>query len=191
MVGAGAAEGAVDAANMLKPSLSRGELQCIGATTLDEYRKYIERDPALERRFQPITVDEPSVSETIDILKGIKHKYEEFHQLEISDDAIPAAANLASRFISDRFLPDKAIDLIDEASSKVKIKLSTPPNNILELSKEIEKIKLEKESAISQKNYEYAADLRDEESKKTAELEKSDKLWRENLSSQSNSVTEE
>ena len=122
MVGAGAAEGAVDAANMLKPSLSRGELQCIGATTLDEYRKYIERDPALERRFQPITVDEPSVSETIDILKGIKHKYEEFHQLEISDDAIPAAANLASRFISDRFLPDKAIDLIDEASSKVKIK---------------------------------------------------------------------
>ena len=191
MVGAGAAEGAVDAANMLKPSLSRGELQCIGATTLDEYRKYIERDPALERRFQPITVDEPSVSETIDILKGIKHKYEEFHQLEISDDAIPAAANLASRFISDRFLPDKAIDLIDEASSKVKIKLSTPPNNILELSKEIEKIKFEKESAISQKNYEYAADLRDEESKKTAELEKSDKLWRENLSSQSNSVTEE
>ena len=191
MVGAGAAEGAVDAANMLKPSLSRGELQCIGATTLDEYRKYIERDPALERRFQPITVDEPSVTETIDILKGIKHKYEEFHQLDISDDALPAAANLASRFISDRFLPDKAIDLIDEASSKVKIKLSTPPNNILELSKEIEKIKFEKESAISQKNYEYAADLRDAESKKSAELEKLNKTWRKNLSTQSNSVTEE
>ena len=191
MVGAGAAEGAVDAANMLKPSLSRGELQCIGATTLDEYRKYIERDPALERRFQPITVDEPSVSETIDILKGIKHKYEEFHQLTITEDALLSAANLSSRFISDRFLPDKAIDLIDEASSKVKIKLSTPPNNILELNKEIENIKFKKETAISQKNYEYAAELRDEESKKTSKLEKLDQLWRDDLSSHPNSVTEE
>jgi len=191
MVGAGAAEGAVDAANMLKPSLSRGELQCIGATTLDEYRKYIERDPALERRFQPITVDEPSVSETIDILKGIKHKYEEFHQLTITEEALLSAAHLSSRFISDRFLPDKAIDLIDEASSKVKIKLSTPPNNILDLNKEIENIKFEKESAISQKNYEYASELRDQESKKTSELEKVDQLWRDDVSTDPHSVTEE
>ena len=118
MVGAGAAEGAVDAANILKPSLARGELQCIGATTLDDYRKYIERDPALERRFQPVNVKEPSTEETTEILRGIKKRYEEHHELEITDEAIQAAAALATRYIPDRFLPDKAIDLIDEASSK-------------------------------------------------------------------------
>jgi ATP-dependent Clp protease ATP-binding subunit ClpC len=121
IVGAGAAEGAVDAANILKPSLARGELQCIGATTLDDYRKHVERDPALERRFQPVTVDEPSVEETVEILRGIKLRYEEHHELDISDEALHAAAHLASRFIADRFMPDKAIDLIDEAASRVRI----------------------------------------------------------------------
>ena len=129
LVGAGAAEGAVDAANILKPSLSRGELQCLGATTLDEYRKHIERDAALERRFQPIVVEEPSVEETIQILRGIRERYEEHHRLTISDEALTTAAELAARYVSDRFLPDKAIDLVDEASSRVRIKRSsTPPH---------------------------------------------------------------
>jgi len=132
MVGAGAAEGAVDAANILKPSLSRGELQCIGATTLDDYRKYVERDAALERRFQPVLVEEPSVDETLDILKGIKERYEEHHQLTISDEALNSATTLASRYIPDRFLPDKAIDLIDEASSRVRIKYQTIPLTLKE-----------------------------------------------------------
>ncbi len=127
MVGAGAAEGAVDAANILKPSLSRGELQCIGATTLDDYRKYVERDAALERRFQPVLVEEPSVDETLDILKGIRERYEEHHQLTISDEALNSATTLAARYIPDRFLPDKAIDLVDEASSRVRIKYQTMP----------------------------------------------------------------
>ncbi len=130
MVGAGAAEGAVDAANILKPSLARGEMQTIGATTLDDYRKYVERDPALERRFQPVRVEEPSVDETVDILRGVREKYEEHHNLEISDDALRSAASLASRFIADRFLPDKAIDLIDEAASRVRINLSTAPLSV-------------------------------------------------------------
>ena len=127
MVGAGAAEGAVDAANILKPSLARGELQCIGATTQDDYRKYIERDPALERRFQPVKVEQPSVDETVEILKGVKAAYEEHHQLVISDEALDSASQLASRYIADRFLPDKAIDLIDEAASKVRIEFNSPP----------------------------------------------------------------
>jgi len=127
MVGAGAAEGAVDAANILKPSLARGELQCIGATTLDDFRKYVERDAALERRFQPVLVEEPSVDETMEILRGIKERYEEHHRLKISDEALVAAANLASRYIPDRFLPDKAIDLVDEAASRVRIRHRTMP----------------------------------------------------------------
>ena len=165
MVGAGAAEGAVDAANILKPSLARGELQCIGATTLDDYRKYIERDPALERRFPPVTVKEPSSEETVDILRGVKGQYEEHHQLEITDEAVQAAATLATRYIPDRFLPDKAIDLIDEAGSKVRINFSTAPMSVSETSRMLESLRQEKDEAISGRQYEYAAELRDREEK--------------------------
>ena len=141
IVGAGAAEGAVDASNILKPSLARGEIQCIGATTLDDYRKYVERDPALERRFQPVRVEEPSVDETVEILRGVKEKYEEHHQLEISDSAIQSAASLASRFIADRFLPDKAIDLIDEASSRVRIHHSMAPLSVKEATQVLDGVR--------------------------------------------------
>ena len=163
VVGAGSAEGAVDAANMLKPSLARGEMQTIGATTLDDYRKYIERDPALERRFQPVRVEEPSVGETVEILKGIRYLYEEPHNLEISDDALERAASLASRFISDRFLPDKAIDVIDEAASRVRINSSTPPVNIKDLINLLNRTKTEKEKAIEDQEYEHASSLRERE----------------------------
>jgi ATP-dependent Clp protease ATP-binding subunit ClpC len=165
LVGAGAAEGAVDAANILKPSLARGELQCIGATTLDEYRKYIERDAALERRFQPVTVDEPSVEETVEILRGIKERYETHHRLEISDEALQAAAELAARYIPDRFLPDKAIDLIDEASSRVRLQKSAAPPSLKEAMRGLEAVQHEKESAITSQQYELAAELRDREVK--------------------------
>ena len=133
LIGAGGAEGAIDASNILKPSLARGELQCIGATTLDEYRKYIEKDAALERRFQPIQVDEPSVEETIQIIKGLRDRYEAHHRVKITDEAVEAAAKLSDRYISDRFLPDKAIDLIDEAGSKVRLRSFTVPPNLKEL----------------------------------------------------------
>jgi ATP-dependent Clp protease ATP-binding subunit ClpC len=165
LVGAGAAEGAVDAANILKPSLARGELQCIGATTLDEYRKYIERDAALERRFQPVQVDEPSVEETIEILRGIKDRYETHHRLEITDEALRAAAELAARYIPDRFLPDKAIDLIDEASSRVRLQKSAAPPTLKEAMRGLEAVQHEKESAITSQQYELAAELRDREVK--------------------------
>ena len=171
LVGAGAAEGAVDAANILKPSLARGELQCVGATTLDEYRKHIERDAALERRFQPIVVEEPSVEETIEILKGIKEKYEEHHKLIISDEALVAAAELASRYVSDRFLPDKAIDLVDEASSRVRIRRSATPPSLKEASRGLESLRKEKDAAISSQQYEYAAELRDREVKLQEKIE--------------------
>ena len=171
LVGAGAAEGAVDAANILKPSLARGELQCIGATTLDEYRKHIERDAALERRFQPIVVEEPSVEETIEILKGIKEKYEEHHKLTIDDEALKAAAELASRYVSDRFLPDKAIDLVDEASSRVRIRRSATPPSLKEASRGLESLRKEKDAAISSQQYEYAAELRDREVKLQEKIE--------------------
>ena len=163
IVGAGAAEGAVDAANILKPSLSRGELQCIGATTLDEYRKHIERDAALERRFQPVLVEEPSIEQTLEILRGIKHRYEEHHRLFISDEALRAAASLASRFITDRFLPDKAIDLVDEASSRVRIKRGSIPISLREARKALDAVRKDKEQAIAGQQYEYAAELRDRE----------------------------
>jgi ATP-dependent Clp protease ATP-binding subunit ClpC len=165
LVGAGAAEGAVDAANILKPSLARGELQCIGATTLDEYRKHIERDAALERRFQPVMVEQPSVEETIEILKGIRPRYEEHHKLKISDAALTGAAELSSRYVSDRFLPDKAIDLIDEASSRVRIRRAATPPSLKEAMKGLESLRREKEQAISSQQYEYAAELRDRELK--------------------------
>ena len=174
LVGAGAAEGAVDAANILKPSLARGELQTIGATTLDDYRKHIERDAALERRFQPIVVEEPSVEETVEILRGIKDRYEEHHKLVITDEALVAAAEMSSRYISDRALPDKAIDLIDESASRVRIRQSYTPPSLKEATVGLEGIRKEKEQAINQQQYEYAADLRDRELKlqeRIAELE--------------------
>ena len=163
MVGAGAAEGAVDAANILKPSLARGELQCIGATTVDDYRKYVERDPALERRFQTVQVLEPSEEESIEILKGIKPKYEEHHGLIISNEAIVTAAELASRYISDRFMPDKAIDLIDEAASKVKIRQTSMPLSAKEVGSVLDKVRRDKDEALAQQQYEYAAELHERE----------------------------
>jgi ATP-dependent Clp protease ATP-binding subunit ClpC len=163
LVGAGAAEGAVDAANILKPSLARGELQCVGATTLDDYRKHIEKDAALERRLQPVVVEEPSVEETMAILRGIKSRYEEHHSLIISDEALDTAAELASRYVPDRFLPDKAIDLVDEAASRVRIKRSYAPPSLQEASKGLDSLRREKEEAIAAQQYEFAAQLRDRE----------------------------
>ena len=191
MVGAGAAEGAVDAANILKPSLARGELQCIGATTLDDYRKYVERDPALERRFQPVTVNEPTVEETIDILRGIKGRYEEHHELEITDEALQVAANLATRFIADRFLPDKAIDLIDEAASKVRISVSTAPLSVNETANMLERLRGEKDEAISARQYEFAAELRERETKLSGELASLEKEWQEEKGDEKSVVTGE
>jgi ATP-dependent Clp protease ATP-binding subunit ClpC len=163
MVGAGAAEGAVDAANILKPSLARGELQCIGATTLDDYRKHVERDAALERRFQPILVEEPSVEQTLEILHGVKERYEEHHHLTISDEALNSAATLAARYIPDRFLPDKAIDLIDEASSRVRIKHRTVPITLKEARHLGDNVRKDKDEALTAQQYEYAAELRERE----------------------------
>jgi len=163
IVGAGAAEGAVDAANILKPSLSRGEIQCIGATTSDDYRKHIEKDPALERRFQPVLVTEPTVEQTLEILRGIRHRYEEFHRLTISDEALQVAASLAARYIADRFLPDKAIDLVDEASSRVRIRHSSTSIGLAEARRALESLRKEKEAAIASQQYEYGSELRDRE----------------------------
>ena len=163
MVGAGAAEGAVDAANILKPSLARGELQCIGATTLDDYRKHVERDAALERRFQPILVEEPSVEQTLEILHGVKERYEEHHHLTISDEALNSAATLAARYIPDRFLPDKAIDLIDEAASRVRIKHRTVPITLKEARQLGDNVRKDKDEALTAQQYEYAAELRERE----------------------------
>jgi len=191
LVGAGAAEGAVDAANILKPSLARGELQCVGATTLDEYRKHIERDAALERRFQPIVVDEPSVEDTIEILRGIKEKYEEHHNLTITDDALKAAAELAYRYVADRFLPDKAIDLVDEAASRVRIKRSSTPPSLKEAMKGLEGLRREKDAAISSQQYEYAAELRDREVKLQDKIEKMEEGWESEREDSKPMVTEE
>ncbi len=171
LVGAGAAEGAVDAANILKPSLARGELQCVGATTLDDYRKHIEKDSALERRLQPITVDEPSIEDTILILKGVRSGYEEHHGLTITDEALEVAAELASRYVPDRFLPDKAIDLVDEAASRVRIKRSYAPPSVQEAAKGLDALRREKEEAIQQQQYEQAAELRDKEVRLQEKLE--------------------
>lgn len=178
IVGAGAAEGAVDASNLLKPSLSRGEIQCIGATTLDDYRKYVEKDPALERRFQPVLVAEPTTEETLAILKGIKHRYEEFHQLDISDEAVQAAATLATRYIADRCLPDKAIDLVDEAGSRVRIKRGSAPIELSQTRRELENTRKEKDSAIAAQQYEYSGELRARELQLTERIETIEKEWR-------------
>ena len=179
LVGAGAAEGAVDAANILKPSLARGELQCVGATTLDDYRKHIEKDSALERRLQPIMVSEPSIEDTILILKGVRGRYEEHHGLAITDDALEAAAELASRYVPDRFLPDKAIDLVDEAASRVRIKRSYAPPSLQEAAKGLDALRREKEEAIQQQQYEHAAELRDREVKLAEKLEGMQTDWKE------------
>jgi len=178
MVGAGAAEGAVDAANILKPSLSRGELQCIGATTLDDYRKYVERDAALERRFQPVLVEEPSVDETLDILRGIKERYEEHHHLTISDEALNSAATLAARYIPDRFLPDKAIDLTDEAASRVRIKHHTMPITLKEAKQLAEAKRKDKDAALAAQEYDRAAELREEELQAEEEIKRLEEEWR-------------
>jgi len=177
IIGAGAAEGAIDAANILKPSLARGEMQLIGATTLNEYRKYVEKDAALERRFQPVTVGEPSVEETIEILKGIREKYEAHHGVKISDKAIQAAAKMSSRYITDRFLPDKAIDLVDEACSRVRLGALTAPPDIKELEKELDSIAAEKKEAINSQDFEKAAQLRDREKEKREALSSLREQW--------------
>jgi ATP-dependent Clp protease ATP-binding subunit ClpC len=178
MVGAGAAEGAVDAANILKPSLARGELQCIGATTLDDFRKYVERDAALERRFQPVLVEEPSVDETMAILRGIKERYEEHHHLKISDEALIAAANLASRYIPDRFLPDKAIDLVDEAASRVRIRHTTMPISLKQIKEQLDNIKKDKDAALATQQYDYAGELREREVQLEERGKQAEAEWR-------------
>src|SRR5215211_6415842 len=178
LVGAGAAEGAIDAASILKPALARGELQTIGATTLDEYRKYLERDAALERRFQQIRVDEPSVDDTVQILRGLRDRYEAHHRCKISDDALGAAAILSDRYIQDRHLPDKAIDLIDEAASRMRIKTMSAPPRYRELEDEIEKVRKDKEGAIEDQEFEKAASLRDKERKLTQKKRELEESWR-------------
>ena len=179
LVGAGAAEGSIDASQMLKPMLARGELQTIGATTNDEYRKYIEKDAALERRFQPVKVDEPSVEETVGILKGLRDRYEAHHRVIITDAAIQAAAELADRYVSDRFLPDKAIDLMDEAGARLRISRMTAPPELRELDEKIAEVKRNKESAIDDQDFEKAASLRDEEQKLTEERKQKESSWRD------------
>nr|MCU0278871.1 ATP-dependent Clp protease ATP-binding subunit [Candidatus Nanopelagicales bacterium] len=178
LVGAGAAEGAIDAASILKPMLARGELQTIGATTLDEYRKYVEKDAALERRFQPIQVNEPTLAHTIEILKGLRDRYENHHRVTITDSALVASATLADRYINDRFLPDKAIDLIDEAGSRLRIRRMTAPPDLRELDERIAGVRREKESAIDAQDFEKAASLRDNEKKLMAERVERERQWK-------------
>ncbi len=191
IVGAGAAEGAVDAANMLKPSLARGELQCIGATTMDEYRKYIEKDAALARRFQTILVDAPSVDQTIEIIQGLRDKYEAHHRVKFSDAAVIAAARLSNQYITDRFLPDKAVDVIDEAGSRARLKITTRPPELKEIEQQIAQITQEKEAAIRRQEYEKAASLRDKERTQIARLEEKKREWERQRDSSETVVTEE
>ncbi|MBL7069766.1 MAG: ATP-dependent Clp protease ATP-binding subunit, partial [Candidatus Omnitrophica bacterium] len=191
LVGAGGAEGAIDASNILKPALSRGEIQCIGATTLDEYRKHIEKDAALERRFQTITVEPPSVEETIEILKGLRDRYEAHHKVKYLDGALEAAAKLSARYISGRFLPDKAIDLIDEAGSRAKLSTMIAPPDLKELEENVDRIKREKEAAVKSQDFEKAANFRDDERKAKEELKDAQKKWRESRSKKEIVVTEE
>jgi len=189
LIGAGGAEGAIDASNILKPSLARGELQCIGATTLDEYRKYIEKDAALERRFQPIQVDEPTVEEAIQIIQGLRDRYEAHHRVKITDEAIEAAAKMGDRYISDRFLPDKAIDLIDEAGSKVRLRSFAVPPNLKALEDKLENVRSEKNAAVSGQEFEKAASLRDTEQKLKDEIETTRKNWKEEQGKSESKVT--
>ncbi len=191
IVGAGAAEGAIDAANILKPMLARGEIQLIGATTLNEYRKYIEKDAALERRFSPVTLGEPSQNDTIKILKGIRDKYEAHHGVKITDEAIQVAVKMSVRYINDRFLPDKAIDLIDEASSRAKLKTYTEPDNIKKLEEQIEEIEKNKEEAIRTQKFEKAAELRDKQKALKDKYEKESKKWKNKNNKEIINITEE
>ena len=191
IIGAGAAEGAMDAANILKPLLSRGEIQIIGATTLNEYRKHIEKDAALERRFQTVIVDEPTTEDTVKILRGLKDKYEAHHKVKITDEAIKAAVDLSERYINDRFLPDKAIDLIDEACSKIKLRTVTMPKNILDMENKIEKVSKEKEEAIISQSFEKAAKLRDEEKELKDKVNKARENWKKKEENKEASVNAE
>ncbi len=191
IVGAGAAEGAIDAANILKPLLARGEIQLVGATTLNEYRKYIEKDSALERRFSPVTVNEPSEKDTVKILKGIRDKYEAHHGVKITDEAIESAVTMSVRYINDRFLPDKAIDLIDEAASRVKLKAYTEPDNLKKLEEQIEEAQKDKEEAVRTQKFEKAASLRDKERELKQTYEKEQKKWKNKSNKQITNITEE
>jgi ATP-dependent Clp protease ATP-binding subunit ClpC len=191
LVGAGAAEGAIDAANILKPPLSRGELQCIGATTLDEYRKYIEKDAALERRFQPIIVEEPTVDEAVEILFGIRERYEAHHHVKMTDEALRAAVDLSVRYVADRALPDKAIDLIDEAGSRVRLRKASAPPEIREAQKELEEVTRQKDEAITGQDYEAAARLRDEEAQGKEKIEELRATWHEEAAKDTPVVTDE
>ena len=191
IVGAGAAEGAVDASNILKPSLARGEIQCIGATTLDDYRKYVERDPALERRLQPVRVEEPDNDDTVAILMGIRSKYEDHHKVNITDEAIRTAALLAQRYIPDRFLPDKAIDLIDEAGSRVRLRGSVTPASVKDAMQVLEQVRKEKDEAIASQQYEAAAELRDRELRQNENLDTLEKEWQEGENAERRVVTED
>ncbi|MGN1467760.1 MAG: ATP-dependent Clp protease ATP-binding subunit [Ruminococcus sp.] len=189
IVGAGQAEGSADAANILKPSLARGDFQVIGATTIEEYRKYIEKDAALERRFQPVNVGEPSQEEAVEILKGLRDRYEAHHKVKITDEAIEAAVTLSSRYIADRFLPDKAIDLIDEASSKVRLRELTYPPELKEIEDNIKNLQKEKSSAVNEQDFERAAQLRDEEKAQSKKLEEEKKIWQERSTDKCKEVT--
>ena len=191
LVGAGAAEGAVDASNILKPSLARGELQTIGATTLDDYRRYVERDPALERRFQPVRVEEPSSDDTAAILRGVKSQYEEHHSLTITDEAVEAAATLASRYIADRFLPDKAIDLIDEAASRVRIRASSMPLSVKEAMQALERVRAEKDNAVASSNFDFAAEMREREVSLAERIARLEQEWQNEQQSVAPEVTED
>lgn len=191
LIGAGAAEGAIDAANILKPALSRGEIQVIGATTSDEYRKYVEKDSALERRFQPVMIDEPSVEETIQIIQGLRPKYEEHHKLNISDEAIVAATKLSHKYVTDRFLPDKAIDVLDEASSKVRLQVSSLSPEGKELDKELRALIKEKEDAIRNQEFEKASQLRDDEAEMKDKIRELSAQWREEHEANKPTVTED
>ena len=184
IIGAGAAEGAIDAANIIKPALGRGEIQVVGATTLNEYRKYIEKDAALERRFQPVMVEEPSPEESVEIIKGLRDKYEAHHKLTITDEAVEAAVTMSGRYINDRYLPDKAIDLMDEACSRVRMKTLTPPNDLKDIEKRIDALVNEKEAAINAQDFEQAAKLRDEEKAVRDELDAARKKWDESRAGQ-------
>jgi len=191
LIGAGGAEGAIDASNILKPALARGELQCIGATTLDEYRKHIEKDAALERRFQPITVNQPTPEEATSILRGLRDKYEAHHRVKITDEALDAAVRLSDRYISDRFLPDKAIDLIDEAASRVRLRTHTAPPDMKELEQRLEKCRNEKDAAVQSQEFEKAASLRDEEQRLKEELEALKERWKQKQDNNEVKVTAE
>ncbi|MCL6548636.1 MAG: ATP-dependent Clp protease ATP-binding subunit, partial [Alicyclobacillus sp.] len=191
LIGAGGAEGAIDASNILKPALARGELQCIGATTLDEYRKHIEKDAALERRFQPIMVDQPTPEEAIQILHGLRDRYEAHHRVKITDEALEAAVRLSDRYITDRFLPDKAIDLVDEAASRVRLRAHTAPPNLKELEQKLERIRNEKDAAVQSQEFEKAAALRDQEQKLKQELEARKSEWQKTQDQHDIKVTAE